>query len=356
MWHNTDGHTLFLPSGISLEPYRHVENPDAKRRVKNLLDVSGLSAKLAQISPRKASTPDLARAHEEAHVADVRSKNEQGRRDAGNLAPLGEGSFEIARLSAGGLLSALDELHAGKISNAYCLVRPPGHHACAALSMGFCIFNNGAVAARYAQSVLGYEKIAIVDWDVHHGNGTQEIFWEDPSVLTVSIHQDRCFPPDSGHLHELGEGDGRGYNLNIPLPAGSGRGAYLAAVERVVVPALERFRPDLIFVACGYDAGAFDPMARQMLSSEAFRAMTAAIKQTAARLCDGRLLVYHEGGYHAETVPYFALRVLEELAGVETGVEDPFLLAAEALGGQELRPHQSEIIELARDNLQAMAC
>ncbi|EED34384.1 histone deacetylase superfamily protein [Luminiphilus syltensis NOR5-1B] len=354
MWHNTDGHTLFLPSGIALEPYRHVENPDAKRRVKNLLDASGLSAQLKSIVPRKASFEDLTRAHTSKHVTDVKVKNEQGARDAGNLAPLGQGSYEIACLSAGGLLTALDAIKSGDIKNAYALVRPPGHHAEADLSMGFCIFNNGAVAARYAQSVLGYKKIAIIDWDVHHGNGTQAIFWDDPSVLTVSLHQDRCFPPDSGYIQDNGGGAGAGFNLNVPLPPGSGRGAYLSALERVALPAIERFKPDLIFVACGYDAGAFDPMARQMLSSDTFGEMTALVKGTASRLCEGRMLLYHEGGYHAETVPYFALRVIEELADIRTNIEDPFLMAAEALGGQDLQPHQTAMIDQATINIDAI--
>jgi acetoin utilization deacetylase AcuC-like enzyme len=182
---------------------------------------------------------------------------------------------------------------------------------------------------------------------VHHGNGTEGAFIADPSVLTISIHQDRCYPVDSGQLGVNGTGSAAGTNLNIPLPAGSGHGAYLAAFDQVVLPALQRFGPQLIVVASGLDAGAMDPLGRMLCTSETYRGMAARIAAAADSLCAGRLVATHEGGYSNAYVPFCGLAVLEEFAGIRTGASDPYLEELMQMGGQELQPHQAAAIAAA---------
>jgi len=225
------------------------------------------------------------------------------------------------------------------------LVRPPGHHAMPNKAMGFCLFGNAAIAGKHALKNKGLNKIAFVDWDVHHGNGTQAAFYNDPNALTISIHQDRNFPSNSGLVSENGEGLGSGYNINIPLPPGSGVGAYEAAFDRVVIPALEQYKPELIIVPSGFDGGAGDPIGRQMLTSEGFKSLTEKIMNSAQELCNGRILMTHEGGYSAATVPFFAHAVIETLAEENMGIKDPFQAIIGNLGQQELQPHQDNLIK-----------
>src|SRR5207302_9013272 len=194
--------------------------------------------------------------------------------EAGGERAVGRGSYEIALLSAGGCITAVDAVLDGKVDNAYALVRPPGHHAEKYQGRGFCIFGNTALAAMHARRARGLARVAIVDWDVHHGNGTEHAFYSDPTVLTISIHQDNNYPPASGAITATGEGDGRGYNINAPLPPGSGVGAYLATFDRVVAPALRAFRPELILIASGLDASAMDPLASMMMTSDGYRKLT----------------------------------------------------------------------------------
>ncbi|MDA5194435.1 class II histone deacetylase [Govanella unica] len=354
MWHDTGNYAGVMPPGPFLQPGRHVENPEAKRRLKNLLDISELTPALVPIAPRAATVDQLTRIHPLSYIEKVIALSAAGGGDSGAFAPVGKGSFEIAALSAGGIMAAIAAVVAGEVRNAYALVRPPGHHAEVDQGMGFCIFANGSLAAKYAQAELGLKRVAIVDWDVHHGNGAQHIFWTDPSVLTISIHQDQSFPPDSGHVHEIGEGAGAYFNLNIPLPAGSGTEAYLEAFDRVIIPALEAYQPDLILVPCGFDAGGMDPLARMALHSDSFREMTRRVKAAAERLCDGRLVLLHEGGYSAETVPFFGLAVIEELADRRTAVEDPFLPIIAGDPAQKLLPHQAAVIDAAAENVARM--
>ena len=259
----------------------------------------------------------------------------------------GRAEFDIAALAAGGIFEAVDAIVAGRVRNVYALVRPPGHHAESEHGFGFCIFNNGALAARYAQHRHKLPRIAIVDWDAHHGNGAEHIFWDDPTVLTISIHQDGAYPRGSGIASARGGGRAVGCNVNIPLPPGSGAGAYLAALERVVGPALRDFAPAMIVVACGFDAGAYDPMARMMLHPEAFGTMTRRIMAAADELCDGRVLMCHEGGYHRPSVPFHGLAVIEALSGHKGTVGDPFTPLIAAMSYQDLQPQQDAAIGIA---------
>ncbi len=346
MWHDTGSGASELPSGGWLEPHVHAESPDTKRRLKNLLDATGLTERLVALPPRAATIEEVCRVHDRSYVDRIAGLSQSGGGEAGSEAPFGNGSFEIALLAAGGTITAVDAVLDGAVDNAYALVRPPGHHALPGQGMGFCLFGNVAVAVRHAQQERALGRIAVVDWDVHHGNGTQVVFWEDASVLTISLHQDGLYPERSGGLEENGGAQGRGAALNVPLPAGSGRGAYVDALQRVVVPALERFRPELIVVACGFDAGALDPLGRMQLSAGAFGEMTEALLDAARRLCAGRLVASHEGGYSAGHVPFCGLATIEALSGESAGIVDPFAYLG-GIPGQELLPHQAAAVDRA---------
>lgn len=343
-WHDTGTAAGFIPAGGYVQPDRHAESPDTKRRLAELVAVSGLGPQLTRIAPTAASEDDLLQCHEAAYVARIRELSAGAGGDAGELTPFGRGGWEIALLSAGGVIDLAKAVWRGEVANGYALNRPPGHHAEPALGRGFCIFGNGPVAIRHLQRHCGLGRVATVDWDVHHGNGTQAMFYRDPDVLTISLHQDNYYPPQSGSLEENGEGPGAGACLNLPLPPGTGHGAYLSAVERVVLPALERFAPEMIFVMSGFDANAMDPLGRMMLHSESYRQMTRMLMGAAQRLCGGKLVCCHEGGYAPAYVPFCGLAVLEELSGIRTAVEDPFLDFFARMSGQELQPHQAAVI------------
>jgi acetoin utilization deacetylase AcuC-like enzyme len=356
MWHHTGAFAGVVPYGFPVEPYEHAENPDTKRRFKNLLDASGLTRSLILIDARPATTAELLRFHTPAHIERMAATGDALLVDGGAFTPMGRGSYEIALLAAGGVIEAVDAVLAGRVANAYALVRPPGHHAMPDLAMGFCLFGNGAIAGLHALAVHGLERIAYVDWDVHHGNGTQAAFFSDPRALTISVHQDRNFPHNSGGFDEIGTGAGRGYNINVPLPPGSGVGAYEAVYDRVVIPALAAYRPQLIIVPSGFDGGAYDPLGRMMMTSGGYRRLTRKLMQAAEVLCDGRIVMCHEGGYSAATVPFFGLAVVETLAGIATGIEDPFEPLLANMGQQELQPHQNDVIEQAEALLRIALC
>ena len=237
----------------------------------------------------------------------------------------------------------------GRVRNAYALVRPPGHHAGPAGGCGYCVFSNVALTALHLRRERGLDRVAIVDWDVHHGNGTQATFWTDPSVLAISLHQDGLFPVGSGRREEAGAGDGAGTTINVPLPAGSGRAAYLDAFDRVVRPALDRFAPDFVLVASGLDASMCDPLGRMNLTSECFAALTDRVLAAAGELCDGRLVLCHEGGYSSAYVPYCGLAIVERLAGVSVEVADPWLDDDRTVAALPLRADESAAVDAAAE-------
>ena len=328
-------------------PLHAFNTPESKERIRELLVATGMAERLTPIAPRLMTEEALLRIHSREHVARVKALSEGAGGDTGENAWLGSNGYDIARLAAGSCVEAMIAVVEGRVSNAYALVRPPGHHAERDRGRGFCIFANVALAIADLKARGLVERVAVVDWDVHHGNGTQQAFYGDPTVLTISIHQDGFYPADSGSLEERGEGAGRGYNINVPLPPGSGHGAYLESVRRVVVPALRRCRPDLIVVASGLDACAYDPLARMMCHSGTYREMAAQLADAARELCGGRLVACHEGGYSSYYAPWCALAILEVFAGVGTTLPDPSLQFLASRPGQSLLPHQAEIIERA---------
>jgi acetoin utilization deacetylase AcuC-like enzyme len=348
MWHDPGNFAGPLRPGPFIQPGEHVEHPETKRRIKNLLDATGLTEKLAAIAPRPATREQLLRFHTATYVDRIAALSREMGGEAGQNAWFASGGYDIAALSAGGVIAAVEAVVAGEVANAYALVRPPGHHAEPERGMGFCLFANAGVAGLHAIEALGLARIAFVDWDVHHGNGTQAGFWRDPRALVISIHQDGVFPLHSGKATEIGDGSGTGYTINIPLPPGCGAGAYLHAMDTVVLPALNDFGPDLIIVPCGFDAGNQDPLGRMMLGPNGFRALAARISEAARALCGGRLVLCHEGGYSAATVPFHALAVIEEISGLQAGYADPISERLDQTPGQDLLPHQAEAIAAAR--------
>ncbi|MEM8746922.1 MAG: class II histone deacetylase [Actinomycetota bacterium] len=346
MWHiNGPAFGTYLVSG-DLEPGNHVESAETKRKFKNLLDASGVTPQLHPIEFGEATDDDLLRFHTPDYIDRVQELSDARGGDAGEFAPVGPGSSEIARLGVGGTSAAIAAVARGDVDNAYALVRPPGHHAERDRGRGFCIFNNIAVGVMGAIDAGLVERVAVVDWDVHHGNGTQQAFFDRADVLTVSLHQEMLYPADLGRLDETGEGSGVGFNVNVPLPAGSGGGAYVAALDQVVVPALEAFEPDLLVVACGFDASYFDPMGHMLLLADHYRQFTRTILDLADRLCDGRVMMNHEGGYSDFYVPLCGVAVIEEMSGIASGVRDPYAATA-AVPNQVLMPHQQEAVARA---------
>lgn len=352
-WHDTRAGSGSRSAGGLIEPETHAESPASKRRIRNLLEVTGVLDRLVRIEARPVDEELLLRVHDPGYVERIRTLSEEAGGEAGENAPFGRGSYEIARLAAGGCLAAVDGVLDGLVENAYALVRPPGHHATRDRGRGFCLVANVALAALHARS-RGLERIAVVDYDVHHGNGTQDAFWTDPGVLTLSVHQDGWYPPDTGSVDEIGAGDGAGFNVNIPLPAGAGAGAYELAFSRVVVPALELYRPELVLVASGFDASIMDPLGRMLLHSAAFAELAGSLQEAAQRLCGGRIVFCHEGGYSTTYTPFCCLAVVERLAGLEP-VEDPFLGRFADPRHQRLKEHERLAVEAAEPLLAALA-
>lgn len=328
LWHVPGGlHALFLPVGGWVQPMAGsgmAESPDSKRRIKSLMDVSGLTDHLDVRSAPMVSEEDLLRVHAQGYLERFKALSDAGGGDLGHVAPFGPGSYEIAKVSAGLAKAAVDSVLRGEHRNAFSMSRPPGHHALREHGMGFCLFNNIAVAIETMKVQHGIERVAVIDWDVHHGNGTQQIFYDRPDVLTLSLHQEGCFPFGYSGAQDRGEGAGLGFNVNIPLLPGGGHESYMYAFQRMVLPIVDRYQPQLIVVASGLDANGVDPLARMQLYAESFREMTRMTMQLAERHCRGKLVVVHEGGYAEACVPFCGLAVVEELAQHRTEVQDPF--------------------------------
>ncbi|MBL9074666.1 class II histone deacetylase [Tabrizicola sp.] len=324
-WHGGGNYAFTLPVAGLVQPTPGglPENPETKRRLRNLIEVTGLTRHLSMRGAKPASTEDLLRVHPESYLSAFKAASDAGGGELGLRTPFGAGGYEIAALSAGLAKAAFHAVLTGEARNAYSLSRPPGHHCTADFPNGFCLLNNIAVAIRAAQGQGLVRRVAVIDWDVHHGNGTEAIFWEDPDVLTISLHQERNYPLDTGGVEAQGAGAGTGTNLNLPLPPGTGHAGYLHAMKRVVLPALDRFRPEAIIVACGFDAAAVDPLGRMLCTAETFRSLTRMVMQAADRLCGGRLTLVHEGGYSEVYVPFCGHAVLEELSAAPVNAPDP---------------------------------
>ena len=308
----------------------HFERPERQARTIDVLGRAGALAAMRRLDSRRATREELELVHEPAMIAALEDACAQGRfATVGPEARVGPDSWEPALLAAGNVLAVVDAVLDGAAANGFAVVRPPGHHATATEPMGFCLFNNVAIAARHAQRRDRIERVAIIDWDVHHGNGTETVFWSDPSVLFVSLHQDDLYPVGRGDVGDRGAGAGERTTVNLPLPAGCGDEGYGYAFERVVEPALRAFAPDLLLISAGQDPAASDPLGRMSVTAEGFRALTGRALALADELCGGRLAVVLEGGYSLEQLPFCNLAIAERLAGLEpTFTTDPLELDA----------------------------
>lgn len=276
----------------------HPEAPARFAAVMRSLEASGTAGKLTPVEPRDATPEDLQLAHTPDYLAraerDILSGADQLSTGDTAICPR---SWDIARRAAGCGLAAVDAVLSGKVQRAFCVVRPPGHHASADRGMGFCVVNNIAVAARHAQRRHGVARVLIADWDVHHGNGTQDIFYRDGSVFVFNTHQSPWYP-GTGHANETGEAEGKGTTLNCPLPAGSGRAEIYGAFEKKLVPAMETFRPELVLISAGFDSRVDDPLGQFLLTDEDFADLTKLVAGIAERHAHGRVVAMLEGGYN----------------------------------------------------------
>jgi acetoin utilization deacetylase AcuC-like enzyme len=261
--------------------------------------VQGLAAhRVTTPKPRAATDDELALCHAPAYIRIAKHDVESGRPSLSTGdTDINRHSFEAATRATGLCLTAVDEVFAKRTARAFCVVRPPGHHAGPARGMGFCLFNTIAVAARYAQKKHGAARVLIADWDVHHGNGTQDIFYRDPSVFFFSTHQSPWYP-GTGDADERGDGPGEGTTLNCPFPAGAGKGEIVPAFTQLLAPAMDRFKPDLVLISAGFDSRAGDPLGHFRLTDEDFTELTNRMRDLAEKHAGGRLISVLEGGYN----------------------------------------------------------
>jgi acetoin utilization deacetylase AcuC-like enzyme len=342
--HDMGDWAIYIPPGGLVEPDGHIDNPRRISRLRRLISKVGLDERLDVLRPRRATVPELTSVHTPSHVERMRAVSEAGWGDAGGgFTPMNGESYDLALLSAGSVLTCVERVLSGAADRAYAIARRSGHHASQDTGYGFCIFNNVAIAARAAQRA-GAERIAIVDIDAHHGNGTEAIFYNDPSVLTISVHEDRMFPLDTGGSDARGGPDAQGSNLNVPLLPGTGDGGYVYAIERLVVPTLDAFRPELLLVVAGVDGSMYDPLSTFALTATGFATVAERLIEVADDHAGGRVIFEQEGGYSPVYAPFCWLALLETLAGAPRS-EDPFAPFLAGAGFTELAPHQRELVD-----------
>lgn len=310
-----------MSTGLLLDPIHldhdtgpgHPESPQRYRAISRALTEAGLVARTTPISSRAATDEEISLCHTERYIDTARADVESGRADLStgdtSICPR---SFDVAAAAVGGVLNAVDAVMTGKNKTAFCAVRPPGHHARPSQGMGFCLFNNIAIGARHAQRRHGAERVLIVDWDVHHGNGTQDVFYEDPSVFFFSTHQSPWYP-FTGHAEETGAGKAEGTTMNCPFASGAGIREIGDAFRERLLPAMEKFKPDLIMISAGFDSREGDPLGRFRLTDADFVLLTKILCDLAEKHCHGRLVSVLEGGYHLDGLASAVTRHVETL-------------------------------------------
>ncbi len=277
----------------------HPERADRIRALLEMIKSSSMNESLEWNESPLAKESHLLNNHSARYIDSVKTECFMG---GGHLDPdtvVSMDSWDSALHAVGGSLAAVDKVILGELKNAFCITRPPGHHARPGAAMGFCLFNNIAIAAKYAKSEYGLKKIFILDWDVHHGNGTQESFYADESVFFCSLHQLPLFP-GTGNANETGQDKGKGFTLNLPITAGSNDPVYLDLFDQQVIPAIRKFNPELILLSAGFDAHKLDPLAQVNLSGEVFGEFTQKVMQVAEEVCNGKIVSLLEGGYSLE--------------------------------------------------------
>lgn len=294
---------------------RHPERPERLKALMAHLEDVGLLTRLTSIEPRTAADRWITRVHSQDYLDELGEAVRNAPTQLDPDTPVSTESLRVAKLATGGVLAAIDAVMTGRIQNAFVAARPPGHHALRNRAMGFCLINHVAVAARYVRERYGLERVLVVDWDVHHGNGTQAIFYEDPSVLYFSTHQ-YPFYPGTGQVSETGAGDGLKTTINVPLPAGSGDEEVIRAFEERLLPAADAFAPQFVLVSAGFDAHRDDPLAHLALTESGYRQITELVMTIAERHANGRVVSVLEGGYNLDALSRSVEAHVRALAGL----------------------------------------
>jgi len=293
----------------------HPESPQRLEVIYDMLEERDMKGLFINIPSRRAEKEELELVHSSEYIDLIASSDGEDSLYLDGDTRTSAGTYTAALLAAGGFCEAVSMVNSGKLKNAFCLVRPPGHHAERTRAMGFCIFNNIAIGARYAQKYLGLERIMIVDWDLHHGNGTQHSFEDDPSVLYFSTHQ-YPFYPGTGSYYETGTGKGEGFTINVPLSTGYREEDYIAIFERLLRPVALDFMPDMILVSAGFDIHDRDPLGGMKVSSEGFAGIIASIMDIAEQCCNGKMVITLEGGYNVKAQSDSVKAILKEISGI----------------------------------------
>jgi len=292
----------------------HPENPARLQAIYSMLDEQDFDGALVNIEPRYAKLEELLLVHAPYYIDRVLDSAEKTRVRFDPDTVTSPKTYKAAWMAAGGVMEAIRAVLAGEVANAFALIRPPGHHALKDRAMGFCIFNNLAIGARYALTAHGLERVLILDWDLHHGNGIQSIFYDDPQVLYFSLHRYPFFPWTGG-AEEVGEGKGEGYTVNVPLEFGCSDADYSNVFRNLLCPILQRFRPELVLVSAGFDIHHGDPLRSMTVTEAGFARMTGLLLEMTRDLCGGKLVLALEGGYNADALKDSVAMVLWELVG-----------------------------------------
>jgi len=325
--------TAIVTDRLYLKHFAGRTHPERPERVAAMIEMAQSLDRpnLELLSPRPATLEEIALCHDPEYIASVERSASVARFDFDPDTHTCPDTYRTALLASGGVLTAAETVIDGAADNAFAIVRPPGHHARPARAMGFCFFNNVAIAARWLLDRRGLERVMIVDWDLHHGNGTQEIFYESPRVLYASTHQYPHYP-GTGSLHEMGAGEGAGFNLNAPMPAEYGDDEYLRFFDEFILPIGRKFKPEFIIVSCGFDCHFRDPLGDMRVTEDGFIAMTRRVKRLAAECCGGRMIAALEGGYDIAALVDSGRAVIEELG---SEADEPI---AKARGGDRVMP------------------
>lgn len=292
----------------------HPESPERLSAIYAMLDEQDMAGKFALVPTHRAEREELLWIHSPEYIDSLAATEGDESTYLDPDTQTSAGSYEAALLAAGGLCQAIEMVIRGELQNAFALVRPPGHHAERDRAMGFCLFNNVAIGARFAQEKLNLKRILIVDWDLHHGNGTQHTFEDDPTILYFSTHQ---FPyyPGTGNFDEVGFDQGRGYTINVPMRAGSGDQEFAGVFESILKPVALEFKPELVLVSAGFDCHSDDPLGGMRISNKGFGVLTRQVMEVARQCCQGRLVLTLEGGYHIQRQKEAVKVVLQEMSG-----------------------------------------